>query len=170
MERKFAQRMAAEKESHSKALETAMMDAKNEANRTISELNREVVAERGKLVAEQQARSSQLEEEWRVKEERLQRSLLEVEGREQQWQEERSEVLAEVQRLKSEASRMVAILAMEAEEENLSEEKKLSLGQEVYSLQLVVEMRTGEVRNLRQQLTVATQQLLVEMRTGEVRS
>ena len=85
-ERKFAQRMAAEKESHSKALETAMMDAKNEANRTISELNREVVAERGKLVAEQQARSSQLEEEWRVKEESLQRSLLEVEGREQQWQ------------------------------------------------------------------------------------
>merc|ERR1719154_45102 len=31
---------------------------------------------------------------------------------------------------------MVAILAMEAEEENLSEERKLSLGQEVYSLQL----------------------------------
>ena len=85
-ERKFAQRIAAEKESHSKALETAMMDAKNEANRTISELNREVVAERGKLVAEQQARSSQLEEEWRGKEERLQRSLLEIEGREQQWQ------------------------------------------------------------------------------------
>jgi len=158
-ERKFAQRIAAEKELHSKALETAMMDAKNEANRTISELNREVVAERGKLVAEQQARSRELEEEWRVKEERLQKSLLEVEGREQEWQEERAEVLAEVQRLKAEASRMVAILAMEAEEENLSEEKKLSLGQEVYSLQLVVDMRTGEVRSLRQQLAVANQQL-----------
>merc|ERR1719460_1003888 len=158
-ERKFAQRIAAEKESHSKALETAMMDAKNEANRTISELNREVVAERGKLVAEQQARSSKLEEEWRGKEERLQKSLLEVEGREQEWQEERAEVLAEVQRLKAEASRMVAILAMEAEEENLSEEKRLSLGQEVYSLQLVVEMRSGEVRSLRQQLAVANQQL-----------
>ena len=89
-------------------------------------------------------------------------------------QEERAEVLAEVQRLKAEASRMVtkpslltfvvlcvlqsgdfgrdfdfdfffftfimkvAILAMEAEEENFSEEKKLSLGQEVrflYNLQ-----------------------------------
>merc|ERR550525_1262437 len=158
-ERKFAQRIAAEKELHSKALETAMMDAKNEANRTISELNREVVAERGKLVAEQQARSRELEEEWRVKEEMLQKSLLEVEGREQEWQEERAEVLAEVQRLKAEASRMVAILAMEAEEENLSEEKKLSLGQEVYSLQLVVDMRTGEVRSLRQQLAVANQQL-----------
>ena len=115
----------------------------------------------------------------------------------------------------------VAILAMEAEEENLSEEKKLSLGQEVkflynlqsysfqdsflctysivfkgwdsflvifysfeeknfdfqsfrslsvfilrsmlfsqvYSLQLVVDMRTGEVRSLRQQLAVANQQV-----------
>merc|ERR1719500_1441900 len=128
-----------------------MMEAKNEANRTISELNREVVAERGKLVVEQQVRSGKMEEERRRKEEQLQNSLLEVEGREQQWQEERAEVLAEGQRLKAEAARMVAILAMETEEENLSEEKKLSLGQEVYSLQLVVDMRTGEVRNLRQQ-------------------
>ena len=66
---------------------------------------------------------------------------------------------------------------MEAEEENLTEEKRLSLGQEVillivqilktslsfffqvYSLQLVVEMRTGEVRNLRQQLALANQQV-----------
>jgi len=160
-ERQFAQRLAVEKEAHSKALETAMMDAKNEANRTISELNKEVVAERGKLVADQQALSSKLEEEWKVKEEKLQKSLCEVEGRERQWQEERAEVLAEVQRLKAEASRMVAILAMEAEEENLSEEKKLSLGQEVYSLQLVVDMRTGEVRSLRQQLAVANQQLEV---------
>merc|ERR1719220_2378807 len=125
-----------------------MMEAKNKANRTISELNREVVAERG-----------QLEEEWRRKEEQLQNSLLEVEGREQQWQEERAEGLAEVQRLKAEAARMVAILAMETEEENLSEERKLSLGQEVYSLQLVVEMRSTEVRSLRQQLALATQQL-----------
>merc|ERR1719220_1045161 len=125
-----------------------MMEAKNKANRTISELNREVVAERGKM-----------EEEWRRKEEQLQNSLLEVEGREQQWQEERAEGLAEVQRLKAEAARMVAILAMETEEENLSEERKLSLGQEVYSLQLVVAMRTGEVRNLRRQLAVANQQL-----------
>merc|ERR1719178_591556 len=110
-------------------------------------------------MAEQQENSRQLEEEWRMKEERLQQSVVQVEDREQRWQEERAEVLAEVQRLKAEASRMVAILAMEAEEENLSEEKKLSLGQEVYSLQLVVEMRSGEVRSLRQQLAVANQQL-----------
>ena len=70
-----------------------MMEAKNEANRTISELNREVVAERGKLVVEQQARSGKMEEEWRRKEEQLQNSLLEVEGREQQWQVRQSFVL-----------------------------------------------------------------------------
>lgn len=83
----------------------------------------------------------------------------EVQERETAWQEERQEVLQEVQRLKAEAGKMVAILAMEAEEENLSEEKKLSLGQEVYSLQLVVEMRTAEVRTLRQKLAQAEQQL-----------
>merc|ERR1719481_2457849 len=48
---------------------------------------------------------------------------------------------------------------MEYEEENLSEDKKRSLTQEVYSLQLVVEMRTGEVRNLREQIAKASQQL-----------
>merc|ERR1719336_795512 len=117
-------------------------------------------AAREKAIKEGEMRMRKvLEEEWKVKEEKLQKSLYEVEGRERQWQEERAEGLAEVQRLKAEASRMVAILAMEAEEENLSEEKKLSLGQEVYSLQLVVDMRTGEVRSLRQQLAVANQQL-----------
>ena len=93
VEKKFTQKMAAEKEAHIKALEAAMMEAKNEANRTISELNREVVAERGKLVVEQQARSGKMEEEWRRKEEQLQNSLLEVEGREQQWQGRQSFVL-----------------------------------------------------------------------------
>ena len=37
--------------------------------------------------------------------------------------------------------------------------KRRSLSQEVYSLQLVVEMRTGEVRNLIDQLERATQKL-----------
>ena len=121
---------------------------------------------------------------------------------------------------------------MEAEEENLTEEKRLSLGQEVskyqihvfvqdcnflllfvmkglqiplivvccqvhckacwwsrffkqkslivdccqvYSLQLVVEMRGGEVRSLRQQLALANQQVrniykMLEMTTDEVES
>merc|ERR1719232_1391765 len=82
-----------------------------------------------------------------------------VEKREQAWQEEKDDILKEVQRLKAEASKMVAILAAEYEEENLSEEKKRSLSAEVYSLQLVVEMRTAEVRSLREKLSTASQQL-----------
>ena len=47
----------------------------------------------------------------------------------------------------------------EYKEENLSEEKKRSLSAEVYSLQLVVEMRTVEVRGLREKLATNEQQL-----------
>merc|ERR1712106_191930 len=48
---------------------------------------------------------------------------------------------------------------MEYEEDNLSVDKKKSLSQEVYSLQLVVEMRSEEVRHLKGKLARATQQL-----------
>ena len=82
-----------------------------------------------------------------------------TEEREQAWQDEKADILEEVQRLKAEVTRMVRILAMEYELENLSEDKKRSLSQEVYSLQLVVEMRTGEGRNLREQLARARQKL-----------
>ena len=86
LEKSFAARLAVEKERQSKELEVAVMEAKNEANRTISELNRVVVTERAKLLAEQQENSRQLEEEWKMKEERLQHSLVEVEERENRWQ------------------------------------------------------------------------------------
>merc|ERR1712098_362879 len=82
-----------------------------------------------------------------------------IEKRELSWQEEKQEVLNEVQRLKADATRMAKLLAMEYEDETSHENKKRSLSQEVYSLQLVVEMRTGEVRNLREQIAKATQQL-----------
>merc|ERR1719367_2473012 len=107
-----------------------------------------------------------MEEEFRMKEARLEQSLacLEesvtmVEKREGEWQQEKEDILAEVQRLKAEASKMVSILAAEYEEENLSEEKKRSLSAEVYSLQLVVEMRTAEVKTLRSKLGAMTHQL-----------
>merc|ERR1719312_1004656 len=48
---------------------------------------------------------------------------------------------------------------MEYEDDNCLGNKRRSLSQEVYSLQLVVEMRTGEVRRLREQMAKATQQL-----------
>jgi len=160
-ESRMKSHLAAEVEKHRKELEKAVMEAKNEANRNISQLNKQVATEKIKLAEEQDMNSRKIEDMWRRKEERMEQWVAEVNERERSWQEERTSVLAEVQRLKAEAGRMVAILAMEAEEENYSQEKKLSLGQEVYSLQLVVEMRTGEVRELRQKLAQAEHQLEV---------
>jgi len=148
------------RENHKKELEDAVINSKNKANETISHLNKQIILERSKMFAEQQNNSIHLENEFQLKEERLTKSLFEVEEREQAWQDDKADVLDEVQRLKAEATRMVKILAMEyEEEENMSEDKKRSLGQEVYSLQLVVEMRTEEVRNLREKLATATQHL-----------
>jgi len=138
-----------------------MTKAKNEANDKITRLNQQIVLERAKMISEQQEISRNLEAEFRIKEEDLNDSIQEIENREKAWQDERADILKEVQRLKAEATRMVKILALEYEEEddNISEDKKRSLSQEVYSLQLVVEMRTGEVRNMREQMAKATQQL-----------
>lgn len=146
-------------EDHKKSIEVAVINVKNEANCTISQLNKQIVSERAKLVTEQQQNSQNLEEEFRLKEERLQISIKQADEHEQAWQDEKAEVLAEVQRLKAEAGKMVEILAMEMEKENLSEDKKRCLTAEVYGLQLVVEMRTGEVKNLREQLAKATRGL-----------
>ena len=155
-----------EKEKHRKEMENIKIIAKNSANETISQLNKQIVTERAKIFTEQQEMKETMENEFRLKEEKLQKSLacLEesltmVEKRELEWQEEKADILKEVQRLKAEASKMVAILAAEYEEENLSEEKKRSLSAEVYSLQLVVEMRTGEVKTLRSKLGSMTHQL-----------
>ena len=142
------------------------ISCKNSANQTISELNKQIVTERAKMFAEQQQVKNRLEEEFNMKESRLQQSvstlqdsLAIIEKREQEWLDEKAEVVLEVQRLKAEASKMVNLLALEYEEENLSEEKKRSLSAEVYSLQLVVDMRTGEVRNLRDQVATLTHHL-----------
>ena len=142
------------------------ISSKNSANQTISELNKQIVTERAKMFAEQQEVKKRLEEEFNMKETRLQQSvstlqdsLAIIQKREEAWQEEKAEVVLEVGRLKAEASKMVSLLALEYEEENLSEEKKRSLSAEVYSLQLVVDMRTGEVRNLRDQLASLTHHL-----------
>merc|ERR1712142_1349608 len=140
-------------------LERANIEAKNATNETISNLNKQIIEERGKILTEQQENSKQLQEEFRLKTEQLNKSFKDIEKRELAWQEEKQDVLNEVQRLKADATRMAKLLAMEYEEETSHEDKKRSLTQEVYSLQLVVEMRTGEVRSLREQMAKATQQL-----------
>ena len=148
------ERLNAEKEN-----EAAMKKAKSETEDTIRKLNHQIILERGKLLAEQQQNAKNLEEEFKMKEERLNESLEQIKERDEAWQDERADVLEEVQRLKAEATKMIKILAMEYEEDNLSEERRGILSQEAYSLQLVVEMRTKEVRSLKEQLSKVTQEL-----------
>jgi len=107
-----------------------MTKAKNEANDQITRLNQQIVVERAKMISEQQEISRNLEAEYRIKEESLNDSIQEIENREKVWQDERADILKEVQRLKAEATRMVKILALEYEEDdNIREEKKRSLSQ-----------------------------------------
>ena len=61
--------------------------------------------------------------------------------RDRAWQVEKEEVLAEIQRLKEEASRFIAILSQEEEyyksDQQLSPAKKQALTKEVESLQVI---------------------------------
>merc|ERR1712106_1139103 len=152
---KLKQEMSRQKKENDKILRKV----EHEANESIANLNHIIMFEREQRIVEQQEKSQQLENIYELKFKSLNTSWKQTEEREQAWQDERADVLKEVQRLKAEATKMAKILAMEYEEDNMSEDKKISLSQEVYSLQLVVEMRTGEVRNLRDQLARATQQL-----------
>jgi len=145
--------------AYEKEKKKAISKAETEANELTYKLNQQMLLERSKLIAEQEENFNNLREELSMKEYRINQSLNQIEEREHAWQEEKADILIEVQRLKAEATKMVKILAMEYEEEDLNEDKKISLSQEVYSLQLVVEMRTGEVKNLREQLARATQDL-----------
>merc|ERR1719348_1819833 len=142
-----------------KESEEIVLRVNNNANETITKLNLEIAAEKSKLADEHQAVVARLKNDLQEKEDKVKEAFSEIEEREHAWQEEKDDILREIQRLKAEASKMVAILAEEYEEENLSEEKKRSLSAEVYSLQLVVEMRTGEVRSLREKLGIVTHQM-----------
>ena len=82
-----------------KNVEKANIDATNEANETIAKLNKEIIQERGKAFAKQQQNSKHLEEEFGMKNEQLNQSLKHIEQREMSWQDEKADVLNEVQRL-----------------------------------------------------------------------
>merc|ERR1711915_523079 len=115
--------------------------------------------QRDNILIEQQVNVKNLEMEFKEKKRTLMESLKRFEEQEKASKIEKDEVLKEVQKLKDEARKMVSILAMEYEKDPFSENKKQSLTQEVYSLQLVLEMRTGEVRRLREQLDKTLQKL-----------
>ena len=162
----FHLKLLEEREKHRKEVEHAKIIAKNTANETISQLNKQIVSERAKMFAEQQEMKKRMEEDFRMKEDRLQESLkaLEsslslVERRELEWQQEKVAMVEQVDKMRTDRELMVTRLAEEYEEENMSEERKRSLSAEVYSLQLVVEMRSGEVRSLRDKMAEMTHQL-----------
>ena len=151
--------MRDELNKHKKDVQEAVLSVNNRANETITNLNKEIGLEKVKMKEEHAEVVRELSEQVNNKEEQMQEALCEIEQREQSWRDEKEDILREIQRLKAEAGKMVSILAAEYEEENLSEEKKRSLSAEVYSLQLVVEMRTAEVRSLREKLATASHQL-----------
>ena len=135
------------------------MKVTNDANESITRLTAQLEREKSRIVTEHEKSIGEVRSQLKERDEKLSEAFREISEREENWQEEKADVLREVQRLKAEASKMVQVLALEYEEENMSEEKKRSLSAEVYSLQLVVEMRTGEVRSLRDQLASLTHQL-----------
>jgi len=156
-----------EKENYEKELEKAFTKAKNEANETICQLNKQIVMERAKMMSEHQENSKRLEEEFQMKEDRLNRSLNLlnqslnlIEEREQAWHTEKSFVVQEVEKLKKENTRLIMLLERNDNEDNLSDDKKKSLSQEVSSLNVVIEMRTEEIKRLKEQLAVATEKLV----------
>merc|ERR1712109_286373 len=103
-----------------------------EENETITALTEQVTKEKKNALEEFERKEKELEEQFKTKSCRLSEALKQVEEREQAWQDEKGDILDEVQRLKAEATKMVKILAMEYEEgeEDLKEDKKISLSQE----------------------------------------
>ena len=142
-----------------KDTENAITKAQLESTNVISRLAEKNRQQKEKLIIEKEENMKNLEMDFREKERSLTESLQHLEERNRECKIEREEVLQEVERLKEEARIMVNLLAMEYDKDPIRRKKKRSLTQEVYSLQLVVEMRTGEVRNLREQLAKASQQL-----------
>ena len=56
-----------------------MMEAKSETDEIIRKLNQQIVLERGKLFAEQQENAKTLEQEFKIKEDRLNESFKQIE-------------------------------------------------------------------------------------------
>ena len=75
-ERKFQQlKLLEETERHRAEVSEVKISCKNSANQTISELNKQIVSERAKMFTEQQEIKKRLEEEFSMKETRLQQSI-----------------------------------------------------------------------------------------------
>ena len=120
------------RESHDRDVDRAVKSAREEENEAILLLKTELLNEGEKQDLPAKDKMYNLEEK-------------QLSKRQHSYHVETDNFQKELQELKS-------YLVNEGEEE-------INLNQEMSSLQLVVEMRTGEVKNLREQLARATQQL-----------
>lgn len=146
---------------------TAVNNARNtfetELKRQLTTFEKDLHELRCKHNAEVDKMDLQYKMMGKEREERYQEIIAQYAARDQAWQAEKEEVLAEIQRLKEEANRFIAVLSQEEDgeksDELLSPTKRQSLTREVESLQLVVEMRTAELHKLREERTRHLQQL-----------
>jgi hypothetical protein len=100
-----------------------------------------------------------LDQKFKLQETQLNESIKSVQEREDIWEKEKTEVLEEVQNLKVGALQLVTKLALEYEQEGSDTDKRRSLSQEVFCLQIIVGMKTDEMRNLREQVAITEQKL-----------
>ena len=148
-----------EMEFYRKELDINVVNVQNNANEMILQLNKQELLERNDMAKIHSENITLMEEKFKINEKKLNESLKTVKEREDLWEKEKTEVLEEVQNLKAEALQMVTKLALEYEEETTGTEKRRSLSQEVFCLQIIVEMKTDEMRNLREQVALTEQQL-----------
>ena len=148
-----------EMEFYRKELDINVVNVQNNANEMILQLNKQELLERNDMDKMHSENITLMEEKFKINEKKLNESLKTVKEREDLWEKEKTEVLEEVQNLKAEALQMVTKLALEYEEESTGTEKRRSLSQEVFCLQIIVEMKTDEMRNLREQVALTEQEL-----------
>ena len=140
-------------------LEMNILNIQNNANEIITQLKRELSYERNKQEEIRLQNRQAMEQKYKLHENKLTELLKNVKEREEIWEKERSDILEEVRTLKADALEMVTKMALEYEDEVGRPEKRRSLSQETFCLQIIVGMKTDEMRNLREQVAVTEQKL-----------
>ena len=140
-------------------LEMNILNIQNNANEIIKQLKSELLLERNKQEELRLQNFKAMDEKYKLQENKFNESVRNVKEREEIWEKERSEILGEVQNLKADALEMVTKMALEYEDEVAGAEKRRSLSQEAFCLQIIVSMKTDEMRNLREQVAITEQKL-----------
>jgi len=149
-----------EKEKHAKELQCKIWKIQEDANHLEENIRKEHDKEKKRMIESHQDLITHLERNYKNKELNLQIATKNVKEREELWEGEKEDVLEEIQNLKIEAAQRTANLVEDFDVHG--KDKRRSLSQEVFVLQIIVEMKTGEMRNLREQVA-ETQQKMEQM-------